>query len=253
MWAIVTGASSGLGLAIAKRLRRQGYDLVICSRNEEKLDAAKVALDSIPGGTQSVIAFAEDLSTSGGPGRLHDFTVSKGIDPEILVNDAGAYIYKNIKDVSAEEMAGIIGVNVSAIASMCRLYGIDMAKTKQRRYILNIASYSIYMPIENLSLYAATKAFNKTFSTCIAKDLRRSNVLVTAVSPAGIDTDLMGLRTGIRKLARGTRFLAKPDTIARISLRVMRIPFIRHWIPLWYNVLFIPFLWLFQPIFKKVL
>lgn len=253
MWAIVTGGSSGLGFAIARRLRREGYNLVICSREQDSILAAKSSLERMVECSNVILTYAGDLSCPGAVERLHQWTRERGVDPQILVNDAGMYIYRNIREISSEEMSSIIGLNVSAVASMCRLFGSDMAKAPGRRYILNIASYSIYMPIENLSLYAATKAFNKTFSTCIAKDLRRSDVLVTAVSPAGIDTDLMGLRPGIRRLARATRFLASPDTIARISLRVMRIPFIRHWIPLCYNALFIPFLWLFQPLFKKVL
>ena len=149
-------------------------------------------------------------------------------------------------------------VNLNALASLCRLFGADMARQKEldpakRKYILNIASYSVYMPIEGFGFYAGSKAFVRIFSKCFAKEMRHAGVKVTAVAPAGMDTTLMGLKPGIQKLARATGFLASPDRIARISIRAMKTRCIGYWIPGWYNMLFIPFLWLFQPVFNKVL
>ena len=255
MQAIVTGGSSGLGLAIAEILAKQGYDLVLIARNVEKLEAAGDAVRAL-NRTIEVKTLAVDLSESGAPERVFEWTKEQGISADVLVNDAGAYIYDDVINVSAERSRAILGLNVEATAGMCRLFGADMATRATRKtpcHILNISSYSVYMPIAKLAFYAASKAFIRTFSTCFAKEMAGRNVLVTAVAPAGMDTDLMGLRPGIRKLARKTGFLANPGTIARISLRVMKMRCIRYWIPLWYNVLAIPFLWMFQPLFKRVL
>lgn len=255
MQAIVTGGSSGLGLAIAKRLAKQGYDLVLVAKDAGRLENAAEAVKKL-NASVDVKTLATDLSVQGAPERVFEWAKEQGVQAEVLVNDAGTYIYDNVIDVSSERSRAILGLNVEATADMCRLFGADMALRATRKkpcYILNIASYSVYMPVEKLGYYAASKAFIKVFTTCFAKEMAHRNVLVTAVAPAGIDTDLMGLRTNIRNLARKTGFLAKPDVIARISLRVMKMRCIRYWIPLWYNAIAIPFLWMFQPLFKKVL
>lgn len=271
-WAIVTGGGSGLGLAIAKRLAGQGYDIVIVGRNEQKLsDAAAViqacferdARCDAEFGTQCdvrphVLTFLIDLSEDGAPEKLYDWAMEQGIHPDVLVNNAGMYIYDKVLAVSPDRQKNLLGVNVNALASLCRLFGADMARQKEldpakRKYILNIASYSVYMPIEGFGFYAGSKAFVRIFSKCFAKEMRHAGVKVTAVAPAGMDTTLMGLRPGIQRLARATGFLVSPDRIARISLRAMKSWRISYWIPGWYNILFIPFLWMFQPIFKKVL
>ena len=257
-WAIVTGGGSGLGLAIAKRLAGQGYDIVIVGRNAQRLSDAAVAIRSCFESGGRVLTLPLDLSEDGAPEKLYEWAASEDIHPDILVNNAGMYIYDKVLDVTPDRQKNLIGVNVNALASLCRLFGADMARQKdldpaKRKYILNIASYSVYMPIEGFGFYAGSKAFVRIFSKCFAKEMRHSGVKVTAVAPAGMDTTLMGLEPGIQKLARATGFLVSPDRIARISLRAMRTRCIGYWIPVWYNVLFIPFLWLFQPVFKKVL
>lgn len=257
MWAIVTGGSSGLGLALAKRLAKQGYDLVLVSRSAEKLDEAAARIKECCGG-RDIRVCPMDLSRPGAAESLHEWTEARGIDPDVLVNNAGMYFYEPVTEVNESQQDCLIGLNISALASLCRLYGRDMAALgcksgRPEKYILNIASYSVYMPIEGFGYYAGSKAFVRTFSRCFAKEMRHSGVKVTAVAPAGIDTGLMHLRPRIRSLARTFGFLASADTIARISLRVLKSRRIHYWIPLWYNVLFIPFLWVFQRFFKKVL
>lgn len=254
MWAIVTGGSSGLGLALAKRLAKQGYDLVLVGRNEKKLEDAAAQIK----GKGDVRLYPLDLSRPDAAESLHDWTGSRGIVPDVLVNNAGMYFYESVTDVEKSQQDSLIGLNVSALASLCRIYGKEMADSvrsgsKSGKYILNIASYSVYMPIEGFAYYAGSKAFVRTFSRCFAKEMRHEGVKVTAVAPAGIDTGLMHLRPKVRALARTFGFLADADTIARISLRVMKCRCIHYWIPLWFNVLFIPFLWMFQRLFKKVL
>lgn len=265
MWAIVTGGGSGLGLAIATQLSVEGYNIVIVGRNQAKLDSAARAILEACGACDAQSASAPvvrvetlslDLSAADAPETLYNWTCDHDIKVDILVNNAGAYAYKPVCELSREQMAGIVDLNVASLASMCRVFGADMASRSAdgvRRYILNIASYSVYMPIEGFAMYAGTKAFVRTFNRCFAKEMRHHNVKVTAVAPAGIDTGLMHLRPGIQKIARAAGFLVSPRIIARKSLRALRCPGIHYWIPGWHNALFIPFLWLFQPIFKKVL
>lgn len=255
MWSIVTGGSSGLGLALAKRLAKEGSDVLLVSRSAEKLEAAREQILATEGCTQrEVRIFPCDLSEADAPEKLFEWTTAEGIIPHTLVNDAGMYIYKQATEIPTQKQHQLINLNINALVTLCRLYGEQMAKaTPARRDILNIASYSVYMPIWGFSLYASSKAFVRTFSRCIGKELGPRGVKVTAVAPAGIDTGLMKLRPGIQKLASGLGILASPDKVARCSIRAMHTKRISYWIPVWPNVLGIPFLWMLQPIFKKVL
>lgn len=261
MWAIVTGGSSGLGKAIATRLAKDGYDVVIVSRSAEKLQsAADGIMAACPG--REVVCLPLDLSLSDAPRRLFDWAADKGIHPTVLVNDAGMYIYKPATAISESERESLVNLNINTLSGLCSLFGEMMEKDarqegyagvkKTPRHIVNIASYSVYMPIWGFSMYAGSKAFVRTFSRCIGKEMRPFGVYVTAVAPAGIDTGLMKLRPTVQKLASRLGFLAGADTVARIGLRAAKHRR-RYCIPLWYNVLFIPFLWMFQPLFKKVL
>ena len=249
MWAIVTGGSAGLGLAISEQLSLRGYDIVIVSRNPRKLEQAAESIRTRGRRDAKVLCHALDLSLPDAPEKLHEWTIAEQIHPKVLVNNAGIYFYKNVTDVTKEQQESIIGLNISALASLCRLYGNEMEKGS---HILNIASYSVYMPIAGFAYYAGSKAFIKTFSRCLGKELRPGGVYVTAVAPAGMDTDLMNLRPGIRRLARAMGMLVRPSRIAAKALHAMDLR-CRYIIPGWYNALFIPFLWMFQPIFKRVL
>lgn len=260
MWAIVTGGSSGLGKAVANRLARDGYDLVIVSRSAQRLQSAADGIKAeCP--EREVLFLPLDLSLADAPQRLYDWAAEKGIHPTVLVNDAGMYIYRPVTLISESERQSLINLNIGTLSGLCALFGAMMQEDAQKertagvktsRHIVNIASYSVYMPIWGFSMYAGSKAFVRTFSRCIGKEMRPFGVYVTAVAPAGIDTNLMNLRPGIRKLASSLGLLAGPDTIARIGLRAAKHRR-RYCIPLWYNALFIPFLWMFQPLFKKVL
>ena len=259
MWAIITGGSKGLGLAMAKELYSEAYSVVLVGRSKGRLEAAmKQVLRCAPkkryvySPRPKVLTFPCDLSSPDGVQSLHKWTSSHSIVPDVLVNNAGAYLYSDLQDLGQKKIDNILSLDIDTPVNLCRIYHDEMA-CDGGRHIVNIASYSVYMPIRGLSLYAGSKAFIRTFGKCLAKEFGPSGIKVTTIAPAGIDTDLMNLRPSVRNIARRLGFLAKPETVARISCRVMKIPFIHYWIPLWYNVLFIPFLMLFQWVYKRVL
>lgn len=250
-WALVTGGSRGLGYALAECLAEKGYNLIIISRADDELeDARKKIAEKYP--DVQIIARVQDLSVVGSAEQVYEWTKEQGIRISFLANNAGIYIYQPLVDTPAELQNEIINLDITALTSLCRLYGADMIESKEKCYILNIASYSVYMPIAELGLYAGCKAYVKTFSRCLQREMKSKGVYVTAVAPAGINTSLMGLRPQIQNLAVKLGFLASPRSIARKSLRAtfLRIPY--H-IPGWYNALFIPFLGICQSLFKKVL
>ena len=119
---------------------------------------------------------------------------------------------------------------------MCRLYGEDMVKRGKGR-LLNMSSYSIWMPFPGLALYSASKAYVKGFSEAFSRELRKTGVSVTAICPAGIATDLYGLSKDLQRFGVKTGILMSPRSCARRALNAMfkgRKVVVPDW---WYRLL----------------
>lgn len=161
-----------------------------------------------------------------------------GTGPNVLVNDAGVFIYNDIIETDQKRIDGIICLHIRTVTALCRLFAEEMAAAGGG-YILNMASYSMWMPLPGIALYSATKAYVKTFSVAFAKEARERNVWVTAVSPAGVATDFYGLSHRLQKVGLAIGVLMTPDKVARKALRAL-FRHRKHLIPGWYNRLFIP-------------
>ena len=244
-WALVTGASSGIGYAVARRLADRGYNIIMVSNTASKLDAARERLEGCYR-DRLFESVCMDLSVPGAAQKLFSLVSERGIVPDVLVNDAGMFIYDEVLSSPAVELEKIINLHVLTVTMMCRLFGEAMARKGSGR-ILNLSSYSIYMPYPGLAAYCATKAYIRKFSKAFGKEMRPKGVTVTVAAPAGVDTDLMGLPTNIRTLARKTGFLMRPSTAARRLVRAT-LNGRRYKVPGVYNYLFVPLLPLFSPI-----
>ena len=236
-WAVVTGASSGIGLAMARRLAMRGYGIFAVSKDAERLEESAGRIADECG--VRVIAHAMDLARQDAAAALFGEYLKAGIRAEVLVNDAGVFIYNDIMDTAQERIDDILSLHMRTVTALCRLFAQDMAAAGGG-YILNMASYSMWMPFPGIALYSATKAYVKTFSVAFAAEARESNVWVTAVSPAGVATDFYGLSRRLQKVGLTLGVLITPDKVARIALRAL-FHHRRHVVPGWYNRLFIPF------------
>ena len=216
--ALVTGASSGIGKAIAERLAAYGYNLVIVSRDEEQLRSVAEQIEA----TYSVQVRHRsiDLGTQEAAYELYEWCKSENTEIDVLVNDAGMFIYNDTLKCDLNRIEHIMNLHMVTPTLLCRLFGDDMA-SRRRGYILNIASYSVWMNYPGLSLYSASKNYLRSFSKPFAGEMRTRGVKVTAVSPAGVTTDLYGLPDKYKKLGHNIGVLASPEKIARVSLRAM--------------------------------
>lgn len=242
--AVVTGGSSGIGLCIAVELALRGYDLLLASRKEEKLRAAAESIRKeaeakglrIP----SIHTLSIDLTEPHAAERLIAFATGLSCDVEVLVNDAGMYLCEDFLATPSHKADSLIQLNVESVVSLCRLFGQHM-KAKRHGYILNIASYSFYMPYPGWALYSGSKAFVRNFSLAFADELKPHGINVTTAAPAGVATELMGLKPHIFRLGIRTGFLMQPRTAARRCVRAL-FRGRRYVIPGWYNHLWIPIL-----------
>ena len=236
--ALVTGASSGIGLCYAEQLAARGYNLIIVSRDKEQLENAAAKIGEKYG--VKVTALAKDLATMTAAEELHEWTVSNGHVVDVLINNAGMFSFCDILDTPIERIKQAISLHDITNTILCKLFAADMAE-RGGGYILNMSSYSIWMPWPGLSLYSASKAYLKSFSISFAKEVREKKVYVTAVCPAGIATDLYGLSKKWQKIGLNIHALSTPKFCARRGLNSM-FKRRRCVVPDWWMRLLIPLL-----------
>lgn len=235
--ALVTGASKGIGRCYALRLADLGYNVVMVASTESELaKTAEEVRKAYP--DVSVRHLAKDLAVANAAEEMFEWTEKEGIKVDVLVNNAGMFSFCDILDTPAERIERIITLHAITATQMCRLYATDMIKRGGGR-ILNMSSYSIWMPYPGLSLYSSSKAYLKSFSVAFSKEVKEKGVTVTAICPAGIATDLYGLSRDLQRFGLKTGILMSPESCARRGLNGM-FRGRRCKVPDWWFRLFIP-------------
>ena len=235
--ALVTGASKGIGRCYDLQLAREGYNVVMVAVDEAQLERTAGEVRAANPQVQ-VRWLSKDLATPTAGEELFAWVKAEGIEVDILINNAGIFSFCDILKTPIERICRIIMLHDITATVTCRLFAADMAARGGGR-ILNMSSYSIWMPYPGLSLYSASKAYLKSFSVAFSKEVRELGVTVTAVCPAGIATDLYGLSPRWQKIGLRLGVLMSPESCARRSLRAM-------WrgrrciVPDWWFRLFIP-------------
>ncbi len=236
--ALVTGASSGIGQCYAEQLASRGYNLVIVSRDGEQLNSVADKIREKEG--VKVCVVVKDLATTTAAEELYEWTKSEGYIIDVLINNAGMFSFCDILNTPIERIKQAITLHDITNTILCKLFATDMAQ-RGGGHILNMSSYSIWMPWPGLSLYSASKAYLKSFSVAFAKEVRDKKVYVTAVCPAGIATDLYGLSKKWQKIGLNIHALSTPKFCARRGLNSM-FKHRRTVVPDWWMRLLIPLL-----------
>lgn len=185
--ALITGASSGIGLELAKIFAEKGHDLVISSDNRDKLRAAEATIRAHAPAANIAIAVA-DLSKPEGPRNLYDDIRQSGRKVDVLLNNAGAGVYGEFAtqtDLDAE--LGIIQLNVASVVALTKYFSREMVERGDGRIMIT-ASEASTAPIANFAIYAATKAFVYSFALGIREELKKTGVTVTALMPGATET-----------------------------------------------------------------
>lgn len=183
MKALITGASSGIGRDIARELSKKGYDLVLVSRDENKLNKVKEELEKA---NVKIETISTDLSIEENCKEIHKNV--KNVD--ILVNNAGFGDCGNFTKTSLEKELNMIKTNITAYHILTKLYLIDMKK-KGKGKILNVASIAGFMPGPLMATYYATKAYVVRLSESIREELKKekSNVQISILCPGPVSTN----------------------------------------------------------------
>ena len=191
--ALVTGASTGIGLEFARQLAADGYSLVIVARERERLAAVARELRSQYG--VAVKDYATDLSEPGAAEALWADLSSAGVSVDILINNAGIGLYGEFQDQSVAALRSMQMINVLALTTLTRL-ALPGMLARRRGRILNVASVVGYQPGgPRMAVYYATKSYVLSFSKGLALELEGTGVTVTALSP-GVTKSSFEQRSG---------------------------------------------------------
>ena len=189
--AIITGASQGLGFAIARAFLAAGADVFLCARDGATLEEARASLSSEFGADRRIVARRADVSAEADVADVAREALERFPHLQVLVNNAGIYGPKGpIEDVSWTEWVKALEVNLFGSVLMCRAL---VPHFKQRAYgkIIQISGGGATGPLPNLSAYAASKAAVVRFAETLAEELRASHVDVNAVAPGALNTRLL--------------------------------------------------------------
>lgn len=221
-FAIVTGASSGMGVEFARQLAQRGYNLLIVS-NEERIHEVAKEIQSSFSNLQSpieVIPLVMDLGKQSSARELYEYARANEIEVEVLVNNAGVYHDRDILDDSEGFTSLIINLHMYTPAMLCYLFGQDM-KARRKGYILNVCSVTDKMAAQRLGTYGGTKAFLSHFTRALHIELRQYGVHVTNVRPGAVDTGLYNIKPAFTKIGKCLGIIVSPQTLARRGLRAM--------------------------------
>ncbi len=209
-WTLVTGASSGIGVEIAKEFASRGYPLVLSARRAERLEALAAELP-VP-----AIVVPADLARPDGPEGLVAALDARGIVLHTLVNNAGFGLRGRFAELPARDQAEMVAVNVAAPTILSRLV-LPGLIANRRGGILNVASVVGYLPGPNMAAYYATKAYLLSLSEALYEEARPHSVTVTAVCPGATATEF-STRADVGGAKRFTGNVMSPEAVARVAV-----------------------------------
>ncbi|WP_295895749.1 SDR family oxidoreductase [uncultured Vibrio sp.] len=183
--ALITGASGGIGLELAKTHARKGGDLVLVARTESKLVALKNDLEAEYGVKVNVIT--SDLSQPDAAQHLFEQTEALGLQIDILINNAGFGGHGKFHERSLADEQSMMQVNMAALTALTHLYLAGMVKRNHGK-VLNISSTASFMPGPLQAVYYATKSYVTSFSQAVAEEVKDKNVTVTVLCPGTVAT-----------------------------------------------------------------
>lgn len=216
-YALVTGAASGMGRIYALRLAEMGYNVVLVDINASGLEGTAGLLQKdYP--MCRVLSLVQDLSLSDAADRIFEATQKEGCVVEVLVNNAGVMYCQGIAQTSERMLRLIMAVHMTTPLMLCRKYVVGM-KERGCGYILNISSLAECMNWPGIGMYGSTKRFVKDYSRELRIECQKTGVSVTNAYFGAVDTPLIPIRPGLKKLARSLAVMISPEKAVDKALK----------------------------------
>lgn len=206
-WALITGASAGIGVALANELAAGGTNLVLTARRQDRLEELAHSLEAKYRIKAAV--FAADLADVNGPEKIYEFTREQKIEVELLINNAGFGAYGELHTVEAKRLLDMVQVNCSAVVYLTRLFLAAMVE-RRRGDVLILASVASFQAVPYISTYAATKAFDLLFAEGLAEEMKPYGIKVCALCPGSTESEF-------HVVAGQEKFMRKAETAEKVA------------------------------------
>lgn len=215
--ALITGASKGIGLELAKVHAEKGDNLVLVARNKDRLDELKIELEDKYG--IKVYTIGKDLSLQGSPMEVYNEVTAHNILVDYLVNNAGFGDFGLFAESNWDRQESMISLNITALVLFTRLFLPDMIKRRSGK-IMNVASLAAFQPGPVMSVYFASKAFVLSFSEAVNSEVKDYGITITALCPGSTESGFhAALFDGPRHLKN--RKLPSSRTVAVFGYKAM--------------------------------
>ncbi|MBC7949197.1 MAG: SDR family oxidoreductase [Chitinophagaceae bacterium] len=211
-YVLITGATSGIGYELANLFAKDGYNLVLVARNEDRLQEITDKLKQAYG--VEITPLPKDLFRPEAAQEIYDATHDMGITINVLVNDAGQGEWGPFIETDLQRDLDIIQLNISSLISLTKLYLKEMV-TRNEGKILQLGSEAGTTPTPLLAVYAATKAFVLSFSAALANEVKDTNITITALLPGATDTDFFHKAHQEDTVVYKEKSLADPCDVAK--------------------------------------
>ncbi|RZK21219.1 MAG: SDR family oxidoreductase [Pedobacter sp.] len=215
-FALVTGASKGLGKSIAMELAKKGYHLLLVARSENELYKLSEEIQTNYGVT--AVYFSIDLSQSTSGKKVSDWVEKNDFPVSILINNAGYGLWGRFDELSLTDQIDMCHLNMDVLVELSYLLIPRLSKSN-KAYILNVSSTAAYQAVPTLAVYSATKSFVLSFSRAIRYELKNSSIAVSCLSPGPIDTGF-AKRAGLDAFSKmAEKFNMRPEDVAKAALK----------------------------------
>jgi short-subunit dehydrogenase len=186
---LITGASAGIGAALANVFADHGHTLVLAARRAQQLKALADAIEERGHARPHIVVI--DLGQSSAAARIEDELRERGVEPQFLVNNAGFGLMGLAANLDRAQQLAMIDLNVRVLTELSLRFVPSL--TRHRGGILNVASVASFMPGPGMAVYHATKAYVLSFSEALHRELGGQGVRVTALCPGPVQTEFMAL------------------------------------------------------------
>ena len=190
---LITGASAGIGAELARVFARHGHELVLVARREDRLNA--LADEIAAAGRPRPVVLAIDLEQRDAVARIAAELASRGLEPAIVVNNAGFGLAGAAAALDRNEQLGMIDLNIRTLTELSLAFVDSLAR--HRGGILNVASVAAFLPGPGMAVYYASKAYVLSFSEALHRELKPRGIRVTALCPGPVPTEFQA-RSGMR-------------------------------------------------------
>jgi uncharacterized protein len=214
---VITGASAGIGVALARVFARHGHELALVARREERLHA--LADEIAAGGARRPIVIVADLLSPGAARQIGDALTAQGAEPQFVVNNAGFGLVGSASSLDRDEQLQMIDLNVRALTELSLAFVESLAR--HRGGLLNVGSMAGFLPGPGMAVYYATKAYVISFSEALHHELKPKGVRVCVLCPGPVRTEFQA-RAGINQEVFPPLLTRSAERVARDGYRGLK-------------------------------